>query len=210
MPRAARGAARRLAGRSRSTSSSPTRSGTRSPTARTRSTATATTATRCCRASRSSPTRTRTSRRTRSRAAGLLHCEIRLGRGRPDAALHQRPPRALRARAAVADRRAVRAHPRPRCPRTRRWSSPATSTTGGTRRTGCWSTSSGVDEVFEAVRGRPARTFPVGAAGVPPRPHLRARPRHRRRARPLRVSTGAAVRPRGAGRDASRPPKRAR
>jgi endonuclease/exonuclease/phosphatase family metal-dependent hydrolase len=42
---------------------------------------------------------------------------------------------------------------------------------------------------------------PVGDAAVPPRPHLLARPRRDRRARPLRVPGPPAVRPRGARRD---------
>ncbi len=66
----------------------------------------------CCRAIRSSRRRTWTSRRTRSKAAGLLHCAIQLGRRRADAALPQRAPGTVRARPAVADARAVRAHPR--------------------------------------------------------------------------------------------------
>ena len=85
-PRPPRGALSRLAGASRSTSSSPTRSGTRSPTARTPSTATAITATRCCRAFRSSRRRTRTSPRTRSRAAACCIARSSSGRGAP--ALH--------------------------------------------------------------------------------------------------------------------------
>ena len=43
----------------------------------------------------------------------------------------------------------------------------------------------GVHEVFESVRGRPARTFPSVHAGVPTRPHLRPRSRDPRRPRPL-------------------------
>ena len=57
----------------------------------------------------------------------------------------------------------------------------------------------GVVEVFAAVRGRPARTFPSVHAGLPARPHLRARPVDRRCARALRVPLGAHLRPRGAG-----------
>ena len=57
----------------------------------------------------------------------------------------------------------------------------------------------GVHEVFEAVRGRPARTFPSVHAGVSPRSHLRARARDPRRARALRLSLRPPdVRPRGA------------
>ena len=92
-----------------------------------------------------------------------------------------------------------------RCPRTRRCSSPATSTTGGTRRTGCSSTSSASSRSSRRSRGRPARTFPsvlpvfrldrIYARGLV----------DRRRARPLRVSLGPHLRPRGAGGDVRDP-----
>ncbi len=77
----------------------------------------------------------------------------------PVAALPQRAPRAVRARAAVAAARAVRAHPRRRCPRTRRSSSPATSTTGGTRRTGCSSTSSASSRCSSRCAAGPRARF---------------------------------------------------
>ncbi len=54
----------------------------------------------------------------------------------------------------------VRAHPRDGAARRAAASSPATSTTGATRRNRALVEELGVDEVFEAVRGRPARTFP--------------------------------------------------
>ena len=63
----------------------------------------------------------------------------------------------------------------------------------------------GVYEVFEEVKGRPARTFPSVHADVPPRPHLCARPQRRRRPRPLRVSRRPHVRSRGAGGDVRGP-----
>ena len=46
--------------------------------------------------------------------------------------------------------------------------------------------------------GTPGAHVPVGAADVPPRPHLCARAQRDRRARPLRVPGRADVRPRGA------------
>ena len=55
-------------------------------------------------------------------------------------------------------------------------------------------------------QGPPRADVSLGAADVPARPHLRPRPRHRRRARPLRVSPGAAVRSRGARPRPSRRP----
>ena len=55
-----------------------------------------------------------------------------------------------------------------------------------------------VTEVFEEVTGRPGAHVPLGDADVPPRPHLCARARRRRRARPLRVAVEAHVRPRRA------------
>ena len=208
--RAARGAPRRLAGEAAARVHRRHASGTKSPTARTRSTATGITATRCCRASRSSRTRTSTSRRTRSRAAGCSIARSSSGRASPTLhcinvhlGLFERG-RQWQIRALCERIRGDGAR------RTRRWSSPATSTTGGTRRTGCWSTSSACDEVFAAVRGRPARTFPVGAAGLPPRPHLRARPRDRRRARALRVPIGRGCPTTPRWRPRSRPARRAR
>ncbi len=64
----------------------------------------------------------------------------------------------------------------------------------------------GVYEVFEEVKGRPARTFPSMMPDVPPRPHLRARPRRDRRSRTLRVSRPAAcpITPRSPRRSRSR------
>ena len=145
---------------SRSTSSSPTASGTRSRTARTPSTATAITATRCCRASRSSRRRTRTSPRIRSRRRGLLHCDVK--------------PRAEACRSCIAST----------C------TSACSSAAANGRCARCASASAtpfrrdaplviagdfndwrhkanralvdelGVVEVFEAVKGRAARTFP--------------------------------------------------
>ena len=173
--------------------------------------ATAITATRCCRAFRSSRTRTRTSRRTRSRAAACCTARSSSGAGEPDAALHQRPPRAVRARPAVADPRAVRAHPRRRCPTDapliiagdfNDWRHKANRLLrrGARRRRG----------VRGGARAAGAHV-PVGDAGVPARPHLRARPVDRRRARALRVSVGRGCpttrrsaprsRPRAAARD---------
>ena len=65
-----------------------------------------------------------------------------------------------------------------------------TSTTGATRRTGCSSRSSASYEVFEAVRGRPARTFP-SVMPVFRLDRIYARGLSiRRRARPLRVPRG--------------------
>ena len=66
--------------------------------------------------SRSSRRRTRTSPRTRSKAAGLLHCVIKLGDEDAGAALPQRAPRPVRARPAVADPRAGASGSARRCP----------------------------------------------------------------------------------------------
>ena len=83
------------------------------------------------------------------------------GRARADAPLHERAPRAVRARPAVADPRAVRAHPRDACrkddaaDRRRRFQRLAAQGQPHAGRR-----SSSVEEVFESFRGRTARTFP--------------------------------------------------
>ena len=86
-------ALRGLAGRSRSTSFSPTRCGRTTPTAAMPSTTTAITATPSSAAIPiRSARRTRTSPPTASNSRGLLHCEIELP-GRPQPALPVRAPR---------------------------------------------------------------------------------------------------------------------
>ena len=127
--------------RSRSTNSSPTRAGTRSRTAGPRSTATAITATRCLSRYPITAQENIDISAHPFESRGLLHCEIRVAANEP--AVH-----CINVHLGLFERgrrwqiRTLCERIRETVPMTRRSSSPATSTTGATRRTGCWSRSS--------------------------------------------------------------------
>ena len=175
-----RGPLPRLAGQAAARVHRRHRCGARSPTARTPSTGTATTATRVLSRFPIVAQENEDISAHAFESRGLLHCEIKLAARRADAALHQRAPRPVRARPAVADPRAVRAHPRRRC----RADAPliiAGDFNDWRRkaRPHAHRRSSASYEVFEAGEGPAGAHVPVGAAGVPARPHLRARARRR-------------------------------
>ena len=176
---------------SRSTSSSPTRCGAISHTAATPCTTTATTATPSSRAFRYSAGTTRTSRRTASRSAGCciarsafpgwdvpLHCvcvHLALtarGRSRQIERLRQRIERLVPADAPLIIAGDFNDW---------HWRHKATHELAHPLN---------MQEVFELIRGLPARSFPAMLPVFQARPHLRARLSRKPRARAPRPGLG--------------------